>query len=503
MARSSRFSISFLKLTGACEHMFISVTPGFEHGPGIKRDGITSPRMRDPHSIAFVCQPRQLSHNNDLSDTIDPYIQRAGTWTLYQHLKEFCKRNGDKWRIVGVQSCGDLTMNPWHVAYIRKSYIPGQVKFCGLLGDDEIYEPFENRIYRCIVKWSAEAAALLKRRYEALDLTFHEVPGGYSVIIKDVHHRDGYAGRLSKIKSYDANVHDISSCIDFALAGKPVVESGEELSLANAIDRFQDIRHIFNLPTVKAHGAYQGQPVDSINFGEYQLFHNLNERRAALSSSVIIDLCIKDYIKVEWEELKSKLLERHFKPVLDSPTRRGQFRRYTDDIRKDKVEIFFPHNVYPFGVLGAHNDELVCLASGGLSGRVGNTLEGIGRIMYDFFGCDDAVVLDEGFDTFQIINPYNEKGGFVYSNEQILSKIAFFTRAMIAKEHATTLETTKSYHFKGGMCEWPLNKPLIDEINEDLKKYNDDDYDDILSVRPHRSQMRSVIIFAVENQRQE
>lgn len=280
------------------------------------------------------------------------------------------------------------------------------------------------------------------------------------------------------------------------MSGKPLVEKREELSLSNAIDKFQDIRHIFNLPTVKSKGAYQGQEVKEINFGEYQLFRNLNERRAALSSAVIIDLNIGDHVQVEWEALKKKLLERHFKEVTDSPTRRGQFRRYHDDITQDKVEIFFPHNVYPFGVLGSHNDELICLASGGLSGRVGNTLEGITRIMFDFFGCDDAIVLDEGYDSFQIVNPKINEKNYKYTNDEILEKILTFTKQLADSENEKSIQSNQGYKFPGGMKEWPLNQPLMQEIEEDYQKTGVHNFEDILAVTPHRTQMRSIIIFA-------
>ena len=139
MPINERFSISFLKTTKPDESMFVSVTSGFEHGPGIKRDGITPPRMNDPHSIPYICNSRNLPFNSRLPETTNAYIQRAGTWTLFHHLKEFHETLGDKWLIVGVQSCGDLTMNPWHIAYVRNSYIKGQtINLCGLLQEDGV-----------------------------------------------------------------------------------------------------------------------------------------------------------------------------------------------------------------------------------------------------------------------------------------------------------------------------------------------------------------------------
>ncbi len=497
MALSEKFSIGFLKVTDSSEQMFVSVTPGFEHGPGIQRDGITSPRMRDPHSIPFVCHSRDIETNHNLKSTTNPYIQRAGTWTLYKHLKEFNNNLGKKgWQITGVQSCGDLTMNPWHTAYIRKSYLINQEKLCGLMTENDEMEPFGARIYRCIVKWNSDTANKIGRRYDTLDLTIHKIQKGYAVLIKDAAKSDEFHKILSKCKQYNKITKNISPLIDFSLSGKPLVENQEELSLANAIDKFQDIRHIFNLPTVDSTGSYQGQDVKTINFGEYQLFKNLNERRAALSSAVIIDLNIADHVQVAWRDLKAKLLERHFKEVIDSPTTRGQFRRYQDDITQDKVEIFFPHNVYPFGVLGTQSDNVICLASGGLSGRVGNTLEGITRIMYDFFGCDNAIVLDEGFDTFQIINPQYSSGQFLYTNDELIKKILSFTKKLNDVENQKSLASTVDYFYTGGMNEWPLNSSLIKEIEEDYKTKANDNYKDVLAVEPHRTQMRSLLIFA-------
>jgi hypothetical protein len=178
--------------------------------------------------------------------------------------------------------------------------------------------------------------------------------------------------------------------------------------------------------------------------------------------------------------------------VAESPTRRGQFRKYPNS---NELEVFLPHNVYPFGVIGLSSGSLVCLASGGLSGRVGNTLEGITRIMYDFFGCEDAMVLDEGYDTFQVINPHSSEGHYKYTNEEILEAILRFTAEMLERE----LAESKPHHSLT-MEDWPLNRDIVRNVREDSSKLDPTGKNpsDILIVRPHRSQMRSVIIFGVE-----
>ena len=90
MSFSQRFNTAYVRLSSAQnEDLFLSVTPGFERGPGIRRDGLTEPRMKDPHSIEYIlgsashtmAKTRQLAWR-DLPPSTDPFVQRAGTWTI-------------------------------------------------------------------------------------------------------------------------------------------------------------------------------------------------------------------------------------------------------------------------------------------------------------------------------------------------------------------------------------------------------------------------------------
>lgn len=501
MAKTDRFNTGFLILE-ANEEVFLSVTPGFERGPGIQRDGITAPRMSDPHAVPRILNLFNLPSGPALPPTTDPYVQRAGTWTLYQHARRFVEKMGREWLIVGIQSNGDLTMNPWHVAYLGTSHLPNQQqRLCALLTDNDPQEPVSSRIYRCLVKWADETAVLRKRRYECLNLRVEAAQQGRALKINDTDAAERFDRFAVEhgIAGYNPNTRNIAPLVNFALSGKPVVEEGRELALANAIDRFEDIRHIFNLPTVPAEGFYRNQAVHVVNFGEYQLFANLNERRAALSSPVIVNLDIDGRVKVAWEDIAPVLRKRHFHESLESPTRRGEFRRYLDQADHDKVEIFFPHNVYPFGVLGIQNlsdgqaleSTLVSHSSGGLSGRVGTTLEGITRVMYDFFGCTDAMVLDEGYDVFFVTNPARGPGQYCYDNDEMLRKILTFTRQKVDADHEESLK-----HWPGGLKGSPLNRPLVEELDEHLKQAGEADYADVMMVQPQRTQIRSVLIFA-------
>lgn len=507
MARTERFNLGFLLLDMSQEELFLSVSPAFEHGPGIQRDGITAPRMTDPHAVPRIRNYFQLGEIPKPPPATDPYVQRAGTWTVYHHLERFVKECGDKWTIVAVQSNGDLTMNPWHVAYFGTSHISQQKgELCALLTDGDPQEPVASRIYHSLVKWRSDARQVRKRPFECLKLRIEDTPRGRALKIIDPDVSARYADDFKNLENYNQKTGDIAPLVEFTLSGKPIVEDGVELSLANAIDRFEDIRHVFNLPTVPAKGFLRGQEVLRLNFGEYQLFANLNERRAALSSPVIIDLDIDGRVSVAWQNVASTLRKRHFKESSESPTRRGQFRRYRDQTDRDKVEIFFPFNVYPFGVLGIQEPQedegggLVCLSSGGLSGRVGNTLEGTARIMFDFFGCTDAMVLDEGYDVFFISNPADTNGNYIYSNEELLRKILAFTKERVDLDHEDSLKNASGYTFPGGMKSFPLNTRLLNGVEKDFKASGPEPYEDVILVSPQRSQMRSVLIFAARKQ---
>jgi hypothetical protein len=388
------------------------------------------------------------------------------------------------------------------VAYLGASHHIAELrgKLCALLTEedrDQQREPVTDRVYRTLVKWTPKAAKALNLmcHYGFIDLKISSTPGGYALVAADSQIRSEFGRKLSAISCYNDKSKDLRGVLDFALAGKPVIQNGMELSLSNLIDRFQDVRHVFNLPTVPCQGMFRGQNVANLNLGEFQLFSNLNERRAALQSAVLIGLDVEDHVTTNWEAVRDVLLSRHFREVGDSPSRRGHFRRYPNS---DWVEIYFPHNVYPFGVIGLSSEDLVCLASGGLSGRVGNTLEGITRIMYDFFGCEDAMVLDEGYDTFQLVNPMLSEGGYKYTNEQVEQAVLHFTYDMLQKEMGSCPP-----HENLPMRDWELNRSVIGEVERVFKslKVRAAVPSDIIVVRPHRSQMRSVIIFAIEKHR--
>jgi len=518
MSEGKTFRTGFVRISLAeHEDVFLSVTPGFELGPGIQRDGISDPRMHDPHTVQPCMRTIHKQPLVGLPQTTNPFVQRAGTWTLFHHAQEFLKKHGEKYRMIGMQSCGDLTMNLWHVALV---HLDAGLVLCRVGIGTKDLEAVAKRRYHCLVKWKEGKRP---RRYEFIELQFNEVAGRYTASISDMDFLDGEENR-NRLAAAKIDSDDIGDHIEFALAGKPIIAKGQELELSCIVDRFDDVRHIFNLPRVEAQMVASGRPAGAVNFGEYTLYKDVNARRAALNCPIRVECqCGDKNVEVPWNVLKTEL-ESPDKPsvfhVLEpwrSPTRRGEVRKYSDN----EVEIFYPHNVYPFGVIGGSPGGLVCLASGGMSGRVGNTLEGIIRIMHDFFGCRDAMVLDEGFDTFHIVNPERRpKGklvGYEYSdNDAMLRGIAAITKGLVERDQKDSgdVEDKDDSRYAAyaqlrgdgrvterGMKSYPLNRSLLASLDDycSRNKVSADDPEypgNPRDVLPYRSQMRAVLIFA-------
>lgn len=480
--KGSRFDLGYCILDDPGEHIFLSVTEGFEHGPGIHRDGVREPWMINPHNIGG----NQFTSQGNL--------QRAGTWTIYHHLKRFNEVLGKKWQILGAQSNGDLTMNPWHVAFVGHSHLHDrQRQVCGLFREEQNREPVKSRWYRCLVKWLPAAAERREHTYEFLDV--RPIPGkagGHATL--HVHPTEAVdcAESFNGLPGYDGG-DEIGTLVEFALSGKPIIAHQQEISLPNVIDRFQDVRHVFNLPIVPVGGG------KSINLGEYQLFNDLNERRAALYCPVVINLELRDHFTIIWNALQKLLIgERHFDLTQHCPTRRGQFRYYPGDT--PKIEIFFQPAVYPFGTLGMRpsaTPQIVSLSCGGLSGRLGNTLEGVSRMMYDFFRCDDAIILDEGLDVCLVVNPplsdSPECKDLRYTNEELLHHVWSFVRDRFNEDDEESKKRPDKGYERGAKT-YPLNRKLTADIQRAYKKAVD--YSDVFRVLPGRSQIRSMLIFA-------
>ncbi|NCR53682.1 MAG: hypothetical protein GPJ10_09730 [Microcystis aeruginosa L211-07] len=505
MVKHQVFNTGSLTLDTEKEQLFVSVTPDYQKGPGIQRDGITAPRMRDPHAVGDITIPRlgQIAIPG-LDSTTNAYEQRAGTWTLYHHLKEFCDQRGQDWLIIGAQGCGDLTMNPWHLAYLGPNYYIKslQNQLCGMFLPGDPQEPIDRRIYRCLVKWCDDMATHLGHRYEFLDLRF--MAGGANIIqMNDPRVARKYDAFLRTLPGYDANLQNIAPFLEFALAGKTIIQQGDVVPLFTAIDRFQDVRHVFCLPYgIPCAGSFMGRAIGKINLGEYQLYGDLNARRAALNGPIIVETQLISpggFLKISLGSpaVANELMRNNFRPVGVSPRRAGEYFPYPGG---DTVEIYFPKNIYPFGILGMSGQRIICFASSGLGARIGNTLEGITLIMSDGFSAEEAMVLDEGFDVFQMINPMKDDHAFTYTNGDLLDRVLAFTYDQMLLDTAASVNNPVNGPALGGdMRQWPLNQNLLDQVanNYRVGGLAGLGYTDIFPVGLSRSQIRSILIVAV------
>ncbi|NCS29197.1 MAG: hypothetical protein GPJ18_11730 [Microcystis aeruginosa F13-15] len=509
MVKHQVFNTGSLTLDTEKEQLFVSVTPDYQKGPGIQRDGITSPRMQDPHAVQDIMFPRLTrTAIPGLDSTTNAYEQRAGTWTLYHHLKEFCAQRGEDWLIIGAQGCGDLTMNPWHLAYLGPNYYINslQNQLCGMFLPGGYQEPINQRIYRCLVKWCDAMATHLGHRYEFLDLKF--MAGGANIIqINDPKVARKYDAFLRPLPGYNPDLQNIAPFLEFALAGKTIIQQGDVVPLFTAIDRFQDVRHIFCLPyQIPCAGNFRRQGIDKINLGEYQLYGDLNARRAALNGPIIVETQLNPlggFLQINLGDpaVADELTRNNFKQVNFSPRRAGEYFPYPGG---DTVEIYFPKSIYPFGILGMSGQKIICFASSGLSGRIGNTLEGITLIMSDGFSAEEAMVLDEGFDVFQMINPMKDDHAFTYTNDDLLDRVLAFTHDQMLLDTAASVNNPVNGPALGGdMREWPLNRDLLNQVEIDYGiRGSGLDYADIFPVRLRRSQIRSILIVAVRKNHQ-
>jgi len=119
--------------------------------------------------------------------------------------------------------------------------------------------------------------------------------------------------------------------------------------------------------------------------------------------------------------------------------------------------------------------------------------------MSDGFSAEEAMVLDEGFEVFQMINPMKDDHAFTYTNEDLLDRVLAFTYDQMLLDTAASVNNPVNGPALGGdMREWPLNRDLLNQVEIDYGiRGSGLDYADIFPVRLSRSQIRSILIVAV------
>ena len=359
--KSIRFTTGYFEFEIKPEkaEMFLSLTPDLSQGPGIHRDGITEPMMLHPAH----------RRNGRAKWTNDANEQRAKSLTFYHHFKKFNETLGKKWKIVGAQGFGDLTMNLWHLAILNDKRISKNPIFARL--DVNLDPDFRE-------EWC-------RNKYTALIVNKNG-----SVSCNEVTFVQGKTNDQLPIVYFDDKSRDMKDQIKLLLIGKPIVRNNKILPLQTTVNMFQDIRHIFacircDLPYV---AKIYDRETSSIVFGEKDLFNEINKRRQALKSAIQIDLQLTPAVRIESSTLQKALKKDGYLVAEGStPERPGQYKILQNTHGGDeKIDIYFKRNFYPFSAIGLkqritkdQNDIIVGLCSTGQQFRIGDTIEGIAQ----------------------------------------------------------------------------------------------------------------------------
>ena len=412
------------------DEVFLLYSKGFEYGPGIHRDGLGEPWMEDRH--------------NPGRSITSPIEQRCGTWLIDDGLaKEVearliredrtlsAKQKGEwlaelddtpnyfeefgrvypEYEIMGMQGCGNLTMNLWFIAYLNSRFTGKQKQLIHLHA-----ERHAARTYSCLVKWRRP-----RDRYTISDLEFLPYlqqmrlsrPGPVAGT-----HGDGHQPAKGDAQE-EAEERDITDDIEFAIFGQRIVEDGEGADFGVIAPQFVDVRHLYKLPNINPPVALDPTRVEQhsrprrlfgklrdhdVWFGERQMTRPefLNLLILALNEPILLDRDF-DGMGADLDLIEATFALEGYRKTPNEripPRARGEWRIYSDQL----VQVFLQRNVYAYTMLGLNQEgNIVAVAAGGLAGRMGQTIEAMAQNIISA-GCRTALLMDEGDDVFQWCN---------------------------------------------------------------------------------------------------
>lgn len=428
------------------EELFLLYSLGCENGPGINRDGKSSPWMTNPN-------PKYRGY-----PTTDPDIQRFGTYfinsvtqqndiqklqsriknipsnptnnQLLQELNDLLVSNEKQrnyvkefnatytdYEITAIQGIGDLTMNLWNVAYVNNE-ITGEPKILHLFN-----EPIHDRLYTCLVKWIDGRQPNL----EITNVTFDRY----------IYNQDINSPEVVKIDG-----KPVADKIEFAVYGQQVIRPSYNNPAISEIfhpreiaHQFPDIRHFLQLPNLNPNHQFANLPGDNgrpryyfgrqqwddIWFGEAELLDSRNLRRAAIVDSIELS-SLYSGLGVSEEQIEAALSEASYSKVTnpnqplqydlipayqDAPTdsNRAEWRFVPED--KTLVEIRLRENRYPCTLIGLNDKgRLYMLAWHGVYSKFpGWTIRQAAYKLQQYSAT--AILCDEGNDVFQYFRQNN------------------------------------------------------------------------------------------------
>ena len=341
------------------------------------------------------------------------------------HTEELGSYIRDGYKIQGYQGCGDLSMNFWNVALIRKEDIEGNIQ------EHFIYpfeEPVEQRNYTCLVKWKRE---LLQSEEWEIKREAAEIR--YPIEIRELKFNrqasPGTAGRASIVKP-DGTLVAIANMLEFAVYGQQVVKERKLVDLRATLLQYSDLRHIFLLPNLnpdyklptafdqdrkpsdydegRDRIIFSRRQSDDVWLGEFALLRDRNRRMAALNGPVSFELSelgateelIEGALYAEGPE-DGRHYEEEKNPLALLET--GQWRK-TREGREIWYEIHFRRNEYPSSIIGVTEDgRILSLAcKGPYSHRDSWKIEDAAKHLASR-GVVNALLIDEGGDVYQYL----------------------------------------------------------------------------------------------------
>jgi hypothetical protein len=358
------------------EHLFLSYSLGREHGPGIVRDGIGSPRME------IIGRPWETTTNAQ--------EQRHETWCILpgkarqkepdakSHVGRFKQKYKNDYEILSLAGFGDLTMNLWNTGFVNNR-LTGGPRLLHLWD-----EPISSRIYTCLVKWKDGGYSISPVRFNR-NLIDQDLKDPAVVLI------DG---------------KPVANEIEFAVFGQQVVRDSEVVDARQIVHQFSDIRHLLAIPnlnpkTGRPRYFFGAERTDDVWLGEAQLLDDRNLRRAALSGSVELHRLYKG-LGCPKRELEA-ILQQYGPNRSNEPYRvlePGEWRWIAED--NNLVEIHLRRSRYPCTMLGiTQNGSLLSLAwEGKYNTEGGWTIEEAAKALTNH-RAKDAILCDEGSDVMQ------------------------------------------------------------------------------------------------------
>ncbi len=244
--------------------------------------------------------------------------------------------------------------------------------------------------------------------------------------------------------------------------------------------------------------------------GEKDLYNDINKRRQALSSALQIKLEVSPGVNIKPEILTAVLKKEGYSIAEGlTPDRPGLFKMLAETTgTHEEVDIYFKRNYYPFSAIGLKHsidgnptNTIVCLCSTGQQFRIGDTVEGIAHKMAEYGNCSDALIMDEGFDVFQLAN-IDGHSNLKFENDEILKITAQHMHDLLDEDDnkARDKQAKKEPYIR--LRDIPGNNQMIQDINNQLLNANHEDLKkkitELYPVAPQRFQTRAIIIFAVK-----